>query len=221
MKVFSATFAYGGLEPWTVACRDRDHHLMGVKLTVASSDLDAERGRCFTRFLRSGCDVALFIDRDMAWSPESIPYVTQAAMHTKGIVSGLYAQKERGRGWCANLPDGFPLEIGADKLLPLKQPWACGAGFLAFHREAAERLAELEPLVEGDYHPVFAPMIIESTPRRRLPEDFSFFWRAQSIGVPTDLALLPILDHYGTARYTAMTAHAAKDEEISPEVGVI
>jgi hypothetical protein len=150
----SYTFSYGGIEPETQVCRDRDSHLLGSRWTVGSSDLAAARGRCFTHALQLGADCCLMIDRDMVWPDGAVESVTQAAVEAGGVASPLCPVRKRGGGWCASLPPG-KLPLGSGEVVDLPKPYAFGAGFLAISRKAMLILAEAEPEVEGGYHPVF------------------------------------------------------------------
>lgn len=154
------------------------------------SDLIQARSRLLCDAMRTEADTFIFIDSDMAASPDEIMQLVESPkLGPRSAVCGAYFTQG---GDLA----GVPLDMGepiAFKAQPRFAEMAlAGLGFAAIERATIEALERATPPVRSKldevWRPYFLPIVVQQeTPdgevfREYLADDFSFWWRVRTIG---------------------------------------
>jgi hypothetical protein len=201
---FLCVFAYADIMPSTMDCLLRDLPSLGPVVYHRES-LDAlisrARSTAASIFLRSECDVLVMIDHDLGWQPGDLQRLIAGARHTRGVVGGLYPKRTFGKGFASRILEEGAHAIPSNVLVEAEY---VSTGFFAVHREVVEGVAATMPLTNGDFWPLFLPML--SPPRadgrpEYLSEDWAFCERARNLGFPLYLDLAPVLTHTGRHTY--------------------
>ena len=181
-----------------------------------SNDAMLERTRSIvlTRFREtSTADVFLWADGDTIWRTANglndAERLCASAYRTRGIVGGVYSKRGFGKGITVRFARGADtpknVNIGDDLLLPAE---LVGAGFMAIHREALDRIAPTLPVVHddvnGDWQP-FCKTWMDREPDGRMhfvAEDEALCLHALRCDVPLVCDVAVVLGHEGEHVFT-------------------
>lgn len=137
MKIYLATPCYGPLEPeaahsfaLAMASLVADGHEVQWSLETRDANQSRARNALLWRFLRSGFDRIVWLDKDCVFTPDD---VRKLALVEEDVVSGLCKKKEIGSDYV-----GDPVE-GEPRRGPLLEMRFVGFGVFSMSRRAAER----------------------------------------------------------------------------------
>lgn len=158
------------------------------------------RSTLATRYLDQGAgDVLVMIDQDISWSEGDLEHLIDSCRSTRGIVGGVYAFRDFGKGFSVRFEAGDQAVIGGND--EVRKASYVSTGFLAIHRTVLERLAETMPRTIHGFHPFFATGELVPHPAgigmEMLSEDWAFNRQCRLTDVPIHADLYPRLEHTG------------------------
>ena len=187
--------------------RELERRGYAVRREYGHSAIDAGRNVMAARALRDGFDELMWIDADVAFSPDDVERLRR---HGRPITCGIYPKKGP-RSMAANFPPGTrEVRFGRDGgLVRVAQ---VGFGFVHTRRQAYEQIAERcrLPLCNETWndplHPFFWPMVKSERRDGRLlhhyyAEDDAFCERAAEAGLEIWADTRLRLWHVGPYRY--------------------
>lgn len=215
----------------------------GIKATRATVKGDAlisrARSIAASAFLRSHCQVMLFIDGDIWFQEQDALTLADKCFRGKDVIGALYMTRSLQTQPAIMLPDKA-VDLTPDSP-PVPVPFI-STGFLAIHRRVLESLARDLPLchqgwrnrgVDTSFWPFFMPFCIpwEGDGHLYLSEDWAFCQRAKDAGFQVWLDPSIRLAHVGTymftledllrperIRPTALRMHRAKDGQLETRI---
>ena len=181
---------------------------LGAKVDWAEfpgcADLSLARAKIFGNFLRSHHSRLFCIDSDMGFHYDDVVRVLLA---NKDFVGAAGPKKTKKLEFAANNCDdeGNVLPLNSDPETGLVECTEVGAAFVCISKQCAQIMANAYPdlTFDGDNgvteYAVYDPMLVGTTKKRRLSEDFAFCNRWRKTG--GQIWLLPdvILQHAGRA----------------------
>jgi hypothetical protein len=157
----------------------------GYIWTASGPYLDDGRNICLANMLATGCEVALFFDSEIIFTPEDVLTVANAAHRRNAVVGGLYYGMPRDIEAIAYRRRPSPLEPGQEMFRSLTKETAknrphtllrcdaVGTGFMAIPRALALDIEQPRPL------PWFSEPVIDEV---HLGEDMAFCTLVKSMG---------------------------------------
>lgn len=198
-----------------------------IQLTGNESLIQRARNLMTAEFLNSDCTHLLWIDADIAFSPESVLAMLE---FDKDITTAIYAKKNV--NWDKAYADpppvpqepvqcrGLDYNINITQTTNIERGRYCkvldaATGFMLIKRSVIERMYQAytclhcvndvpgSPLKE--YVAIFDCMIDPET-RRYLSEDYAFIRRAQLLGIQVYACLCSMLSHTGSYTFKPIDA---------------
>lgn len=186
--------------------------LMGAGIAIDhflfanGAHVDDARNACVAAFLKSDCDMLVFVDADVGFPPEAL-YRLVTHAHAD-IVAGVYPRKEMQRSYPFRF-EGDELATGEDGLIR-ENILSVPAGFLRLSRKL------IEHMVEANIAQSFrSPETGEATPclfaratknGERRSGDVAFCEAARALGYVICVDPMLELSHAGEVRFQGMLA---------------
>lgn len=169
--------------------------------------VDDARNACVAAFLKSDCDMLVFIDADVGFPPEAL---YRLVSHSEGdIIAGIYPRKEMQRSYPWRF-EGDVLKADEGGLIR-EGVLSVPAGFLRLSRKLLERMAE-QLLAKGFRSPESGNEVVPCLFERRTIKgerhsgDVAFCVAARELGYPIYVDPMLELSHAGEVRFTGMLA---------------
>lgn len=187
IRVFLATPAYSGLSAaYTYALFASQQELIenginaNFEIMAENCHVDDSRNVLVRDFLETDCDMLVFLDADLRWSPSDL---VKLIKHEADIVAGIYPLKEKDESYPVRLFQG---EIWANSQ-GLVEVEAVPTGFLKISRKVLQKLADKAPGFYGKADTserMKVPLIFERTMENstRWGGDYTFCRKAAQEG---------------------------------------
>jgi hypothetical protein len=207
--------------------------LWPVTLHTPHQDALIDRCRAVTakQFLaRTDADVLVMVDHDLSWQGATadgyegdILHMARRCHERQRIVGAVISKKAVGQGVACLWREAGMHEIGKEGFVPVHY---VGAALTCYPRAAIQAVSDagVEMLIDGKqqrvkdippgFAPIFLPMVVRhpfagqagmpSDATLHLSEDWAFCHRAEQLGYPSEVALRPLVEHWGTRSFTVV-----------------
>lgn len=176
------------------------HHDWSIWFQSKDALITRARSTLATRYLDQGSgDVLVMIDQDISWMEGDLEHLIESCRSTRGVVGGVYAYRDFGKGFSVRFDAGDEVMIGGNDTV--REATFISTGFMAIHRSVLESLAETMPRTIHGFHPFFATGELVPHPAgigmELLSEDWAFCRIAREAGITLHADLYPRLEHTG------------------------
>lgn len=211
----------------------KDSVLWPVTLHTPHQDALIDRSRAITakQFLdKTDADVLVMVDHDLSWQGATasgyegdILHMVRRCHKEKKIVGAIISKKAVGQGVACLWKDPGEYELGQEGFVDVHY---VGSALTCYPREAIQAVTDagVEMLIDGKvervkeippgFTPIFLPMVVthpyagqSGTPKDatlHLSEDWAFCHRARELGFETEVATMPLVEHWGQKSYTVV-----------------
>lgn len=206
-----------------------EHNDWTLWFSAKDALISRARSQLASRYHDQGVgDVLVMIDQDIAWNPGDLNHLVETCARTEGVVGGIYALRDFGRGFAVRFKEGSNVVVGGND--EVVEADYVATGFMAIHRKALDRLALEMPRTIHGYRAFFATELVDHPAGigvEYLSEDYAFARRCNRAGIPVHADLLPELEHHGMYAYrqidgilTIPPRQSVKISSVSPTLKV-
>jgi hypothetical protein len=178
---------------------DRAGVIQRIYLREHGPYLDDGRNYVVEKFMDDDCDVLLFVDSDIEFTPEQVMSLVAYQTDQPGVYGGWYANPADSEirpviyDWKDKRFVQWSMEQTDACCENLRVVGALGCGFLSIHRDVLDAMAAAYAAPQ----PWFAELVVEGV---HLGEDLTFALRAAQVGYPSQVLLDTRVNHYKTTR---------------------
>jgi len=210
-----------------------DSQFWPVTIHTPHQDALIDRARAITakQFLeKTDADVLVMADHDLSWQGATaegyegdILHMARRCHEEKKIIGAVISKKAKHQGVACLWKEPGEHELGEEGFIPVHY---VGAALTCYPREAIKAVTDagVDMLIDGKpqtvhdippgFTPIFLPMVVThpyagqgGTPEDatlHLSEDWAFCHRAAALGFETEVALKPLVEHWGSKSYTVV-----------------